>query len=342
MSISLVTGGSGFIGQHLVAQLLAKGETVRILDIEPPPLRQDRAVFIQGSVTDRAAVEQAVEGVRFVYHTAAIPHLWVPDATVFQDVNVNGTRNVLDAALRAGVERVVHSSSATVLIDRSIGHDPLTLDETHRTDERALFGHYARSKWQAETLALGYADRLSVVVVLPTLPLGPGDRNLTPPTRMLLDFVDGKNPAFADSLLNVIDVRDVAAGHLMACERGRPGQRYILNQHSIAMAAFLSQLEEITGRRMPRWRIPKSVALLASAVDEAWSNLLTGCAPKAPLAGMRMSLHPITFSSDLARGELGLSTTPLAITLSDAATWLAECGYLTGPFDEAVLAFGER
>lgn len=342
MSISLVTGGSGFIGQHLVDQLLAKGDRVRILDIEPPSARRAGVSFIQGSVTDRHVVEEAVSGVRHIYHTAAIPYLWAPDPVAFHEINVVGTEIVIKAALRGGVERVVHTSSATVLTSRHAHHGSAILDETRHTREQDLFGHYARSKWRAETLVLSYRDRLSVVVVMPTLPLGPGDRHLTPPTRMLLDFVNGRNPVFADCLLNIIDVRDVAAGHLFACERGRSGQRYILNQHGVAMAAFLQHLEEITGHTMPRWRIPKLAALVASAAAEAWSDLVTKQAPRAPLAGTRMSLLPLAFDSQLARTELGLPATPLVETLSDAVAWLAEAGHLSGTIEKPALAFGDH
>ncbi|MGI9417696.1 MAG: NAD-dependent epimerase/dehydratase family protein, partial [Geminicoccaceae bacterium] len=191
MTISLVTGGSGFIGRHLIDQLVAGGETVRILDLEPPAKRHADLAFIQGSVTDRKIVREAADGVDHLYHIAAIPHLWIPDPSMYEETNVVGTRVIFEEALAAGVERVVHTSSATVLIDDMIGRAPMTLDETYQARENRLAGHYARSKWRAEQVALGYADRLPVVVVMPTVPLGPGDRHFTPPGRMLLDFASG-------------------------------------------------------------------------------------------------------------------------------------------------------
>lgn len=328
MSISLVTGGGGFIGQHLVDQLLAQGERVRVLDIEPPAMRRTGVDYIEGSVTDPKIVETAMSGVRHLYHTAAIPHLWIPDPQMFEETNVTGTRIVFDAALKANVERVVHTSSATVLIDGQTDDRPASLDESHRTREEDLIGHYARSKWRAELVAESFSRKLPVVIVLPTLPFGPGDRHMTPPSRMLLDFINGKNRAYADCILNMVDVRDVAAGHRFACARGRPGQRYILNAHSLPMISFLECLETLTCRPMPRWRIPGSVALAVSAVFEVWSNLVSGRAPLAPLAGTRMGLRPILFDSSLARRELGFPATPIVDTLSDAVAWLIAEGHL--------------
>lgn len=342
MSISVVTGGSGFIGQHLVDLLLAQGEDVRIIDLEPPSVLKTGTTFIQGSVTDRVLVETVLNNARFVYHTAAIPHLWAPDPAIYQEVNVNGTRTVLEAAVKAGVERVVHTSSSSVLIDRTIGDELDMVDETRDTTKENLFGHYARSKWQAETLALDYVDRLPVVVVMPTLPLGPGDRNGTPPTRMLQDFINGKAPAYINCLLNIVDVRDVAAGHVLACERGQPGQRYILNHHAIDMVVFLQYLEELTGRAMPRWRIPKTAAVLASAVDEAWSTFISRCAPTAPFSGTRMGIRSVRFDSKLAETDLGLPRTPLLRTLIDAVNWLSERHRVTTARGKPTLVFSGR
>lgn len=330
MTISLVTGGSGFIGQALADQLIAGGEKVRILDLEPPHVRHADIDYLQGSVTDSKQVREAMDGVRHVYHTAAIPQLWIPDAAKYEEINVGGTRIVMQEALKAGVESVVHTSSATVLIDGMIGRTPTTRDESHQTRERGVFGHYARSKWRAEEVALGYADKLPVVIVIPTLPLGPGDRRLTPPSRMLLDFVNGEHRAYADCILNIIDVRDVAAGHRFACARGRPGQRYILNRHSLKMLSFLECLERLTRRPMPKWRVPGTAALIASGAMELWSNLVSGRPPIAPLAGLQMSLRPIIFDSRLAETELGLPATPLDRTLTDAIAWFTDEGFLEG------------
>ena len=332
MTISLVTGGSGFIGQHLVDRLAVTGEAIRILDVEPPATRRPNVDYIKGSVTDPIAVRTAMNGVEHLYHTAAIPHLWHRDPAMFEETNVGGTCIVFEEALRAGVERIVHTSSATVLIDRKIGRTATTLDERHQTSEHDLIGPYARSKWRAEQVALSYADKLRAVIVMPTLPLGPGDRHFTPPGRMLRDFANGKNRAYADCVLNIVDVRDVAVGHRLACAHGRSGQRYILNQHSLPMAAFLKSLEELTGRPMPKLRVSGGVALMISAMVELWSNLVTGKSPIAPLAGTLTSQRPITFDSRLANTELGFPITPLAETLSDAVDWMVSEGHLVdGP-----------
>lgn len=338
MSLSLVTGGSGFIGQHLVDQLLARGETVRILDLEPPALSRAGVTFVQGSVTDPKAVGQAIQGARYVYHTAAIPHLWMPDPDIYREVNVEGTKTVFEAAFGAGVERILHTSSSCVLIGRHLERGPVLLDERGVLRDEDLLGHYARSKWQAERVAMGYADRMSVIVLMPTLPLGPGDGNMTPPTRMLCDVMNGKTPAFLDCLLNIVDVRDVAAGHVLACERGRPGERYLLNQHSIDMATFLRRLGALTGAPMPRWRIPRAAALCASAADETWSTLVSKRAPRAPFAGLRMALKRVRFDNSLAKSTFGFPATPLLKTLRDAVNWLAENDLIAAPPEKRSLA----
>jgi dihydroflavonol-4-reductase len=341
MTLSLVTGGSGFIGQHLVDQLVANGDTVRILDLEPPRKRLARTTFIQGSITDHMVLNEALGGVDHVYNLAAIPHLWIPNSEMYREVNVVGTRRVFEAALKAGVQRVVHTSSSTVLMGGIRGQEVVTLDEAHQTMKEDLVGHYARSKWEAERVALSFADKMSVVVVIPTLPIGPGDRHLTPPTRMLLDFVNGRNRAFVDSILNIIDVRDVAAGHRLAAARGRSGERYILNHHSLEMRAFLRELETITGRAMPRWRVPISIAVLFSAIFEAWSDLISGRTPIAPLAGTRMSMQPIVFDGRRAAEELGLPATPLFNTLRDAIIWLASSDLIKDEINLSTFAFGK-
>jgi dihydroflavonol-4-reductase len=342
MTYSLVTGGSGFIGQHLVDQLVDAGERVRILDIEPPERIRHRVEFVKGSVTDRNTVQAAMDSVRYVYHTAAIPHLWIADPSRFHETNVVGTRIVFEQALRANVEKVVHTSSAMVLIDNACRRSAVTLNEGHQTSECRLIGHYARSKWHAETVALSFADKLPVVVVMPTLPLGPGDHHFTPPSRMLLDFVNGKNLAYADCILNIMDVRDVAAGHRLACDRGRPGQRYILNRHSVPMASFLQCLQQVTERDMPTWRVPGNVALAFSALLEIWSSLFSGRAPIAPLAGVRSGLRPIVFDGRRAQAELGLPSTSLSDTLRDAVTWLASSGHLNDDLLSTRFAFSDR
>ncbi|MGI9509116.1 MAG: NAD-dependent epimerase/dehydratase family protein [Geminicoccaceae bacterium] len=338
MSISLVTGGSGFIGQHLVGELIAAGEDVRVLDLEPPAREDANVTFIRGGVTDTRLVREAMEGVSHLYHAAALSDLWIADPRMFQEVNVVGTRIVLEAALKAGVERVVHTSSATVLIDRRIGRRPTTLDETFETGEKGLAGAYARSKWWAEKVATGFMDKMPIVIVLPTLPLGPGDRRLTPPSRMLQGFLSGKIGAYVDCILNLIDVRAAAVGHRLACARGRPGQRYILNNHSLEMSSFLQCLQRLTGRPMPTWRVPATAALVASAAMEFWSNQVSGRMPLAPLAGTRTSLQPVSFDGRLAQVELGLPITPVATTLNDAIVWLARTGHLPEEVEKTILA----
>jgi dihydroflavonol-4-reductase len=327
MSISLVTGGSGFIGGHLVAELLAAGETVRILDLRRPETLPQDAAFIEGSITDPRIVGEAMASVRHVYHTAGIPDLWLAEPKRYQEVNVDGTRIVLEAAAAAGVERLIHTSSATVLIARG-DRRPITLDERRMTAEGDLIGAYARAKWRAERLALAFGDRLSVVVTLPALPLGPDDRALTPPTRMLLDFARGRNPAYIDCILNLADVRDMARGHVLAAKNGRSGERYLLSCRSVAMTDFLALVARLSGRKPPRFKAPKALAWLASLIEQEALSRLTGRPPKAPFAGTRLALRPVTLDGSRAMAALGLVATPLEQTLADALAWLAEAGHL--------------
>ncbi len=340
--MNVVTGGSGFIGQHVVAQLHARGEAVRIVDLVAPPTVQPGVDFIQGGITDPGLMRRALEGAETVYHAAAVPHLWAPDPSIYQHVNVDGSRIVFEEALRAKVRKVIHTSSATVLTAARPGRRPLVVDEHFETSEDDLFGHYAKSKWRAEAQARRFADRLPIVTVMPTMPLGPGDRHRTPPTRMLQDLLNGDVPAYLDCYLNIVDVRAVAAGHTLAAARGAPGRRYLLNQHSLDMKRFLQHLAIVTGCPMPTLRVPSSLALVASAVDEIWSTHVTGRAPRAPLAGTRMAVRLIEFSARRARTELGFPETPLLQTLTDAVEWLAEGGHVRAADIKTPLAFSGR
>jgi dihydroflavonol-4-reductase len=324
---SLVTGGGGFVGRHVVEALAARGEPVRVLDLDPPADLPAGVEAVRGSVTDAGTVRTALAGVDTVYHLAANPHLWARDPAVFDRVNHGGTRTVLAEAERAGVAKLVHTSSLTTLIGRRTLAVEVPLDESVTVSPDDLLGPYPRSKALAERAVLDAARRgLPAVVVLPTMPVGPGDRSLTPPTRMILDFVNGAAPAYLECTLNLIDVRHLAAAHLAAAERGRPGERYLLGNANLWMSAFLALLGEVSGVPMPRRRVPYRVALAAAGTEEWAATHLTGKPPQAPATGVRLAGRPAFFDSSKAVRELGLRQAPLHRTLHDQLLWLRDRG----------------
>lgn len=326
---SLVTGGLGFIGRHLVALLRERGEQVRVLDLQAPDREAAGDEYLTGSVTDAALLREAVRGVDTVYHLAAPAELWAAGRAAFEPVHRMGTRNVLDAAAAEGVARVVHCSTESVLKRRGGSRVPARVDESLRLTERQMCGAYCRGKLLAENEALRAARRgLPVVVVNPSIPVGPGDRLLTPPTRMILGFLNGRYPAFLDCLLNLVDVRDVALGHVLAAERGRCGERYLLSHVNLRLSALLALLETMSGLPMPRRRIPYGVAWGISAAGELLARHVTRRPPAAPLTGVRLARSATLFDNGKARHELGLTFRPLPESLADALAWYREHGLL--------------
>ena len=335
MRLSLVTGGCGFIGRHLVQMLCARGERVRVFDLRPADrLASAEAVdYQQGDIADSVAVDRAMTGVERVYHLAANPNLWARDERDFARVNHLGTVNVLAAAERHRPERVVYTSTESILAGQRRGAaSGRMIDESSAVRVEDMPGSYCRSKFLAERAALEAAGRgLPVVVVNPTLPVGPGDGLLTPPSRMLLDFLNGRTPAYLETEINMIDVRDAALGHLLAADRGEVGRRYILGGENLSMSALLSVLEELSGRPMPKLRIPYWLALTYGAVDQFIADRVTRRAPRAPLAGVRLARHPMRFDNRRALAELGLNPRPVRRALADAIAWFSSEGLLTDP-----------
>jgi len=332
----LVTGGSGFIGQHLVRRLAESGQAVRVLDSAPLHRSTSAVEVVEGSVTDRAAVRRAIAGVGCVYHLAANTSLWTRHKPDYHAVNYVGTRILLEEARRAGVARVVHTSTQGVLIGKRSGRGAMTLDESVQTRAEDMLGPYCRAKHLAESAARAAArDGLAVVVVNPTIPMGPGDRKRTPPTEMLLRFLQGKNPAYFDCTLNVVDARDVAIGHMLAARYGRPGERYILGGTNLVMGELLARLGELSGRSMPRRRVPYWVALCAAGIGECLADHVTRRPPVAPLTGVRLTRWPLRFDSGKAERELGFAPRPLRETLRDTVSWLAGEGAFIPSFELA-------
>ncbi|MFQ5689539.1 MAG: NAD-dependent epimerase/dehydratase family protein [Gemmatimonadota bacterium] len=312
-NLTLVTGGSGFLGQHLIRQLVDRGETVRALDIAPPAEPLADVQYARGSVVDRESVRQALRGVDRIYHLAARSGLWSRDKDAFRKVNLLGTRTVLEEARRAGVRRLVLTSSETVL----------------RAGVRGSLGPYPLSKLQAQEEALEAArEGIPLVIVNPTALIGPGDVRLTPPSRMLLGFLNGEYRFYLKSTLNLIDVRDAALGHILAAERGRVGERYLLAGEDVETDILLRMLEEMTGLQMTRRRIPYWLALSAGAVNEFLADHVTHRTPAASVAAVRLTRAPMRLNGTRNARELGLSPRPTRESLHDALRWFAARGYL--------------
>ncbi len=335
--LNLVTGGGGFIGRHLARLLVERGEAVRVLDIAGADGLPGSVEVVRGSVLDAAALDRALAGVDRLYHLAANPNLWNRDRAVFALINHQGTRQVLTAAARSRVSRIVYTSTESILkscrISTRDSRQAGLADETVALDLDDMPGPYCRSKFLAEQEALAAArDGLPVVVVNPTMPIGPGDAHLTPPTRMLLGFVNGSTPAYLDCAFNLVDVRDAALGHVLAAERGRIGERYILGGTNIGMEPLLQLLADVTGLDMPRWRVPYGAAISIAVIEEGIAAL-TGRTPTAPLTGVRLARTPSVFDCSKAIDRLGLPQTPLRTSVVDAVRDFAARGLLQRPLE---------
>jgi dihydroflavonol-4-reductase len=327
---ALVTGGCGFIGRHLTNLLVELGYDVRVLDLQEWPGAPRGVDLRRGSILDRAAVASAMEGIGTVFHLAANPNLWAPDPRMFHEVNYEGTCRVLEAAGKAGVSRFVYTSTESILknIRAPNGSDRSLIDESVELDIGDVWGAYCRSKFLAETAARKAArDGAPVVIVNPTMPLGPGDGLLTPPTRMLLGFLNGATPAYLDCEFNLVDARDVAIGHLQAAERGRVGERYILGGENMLLGHVLELLREMTGLPIARWRVPYPLAYLAGLVSEGISRL-THQPPVAPLTGVVLARSSMAFDCRKAQHELGWNPRPLRQSLLDTILDLQRRGLL--------------
>lgn len=322
MSLTLVTGGAGFVGRRLVAALKARGENARVLDLAPAGPGD-----VQGSVTDPEAVASALAGVDNVFHLAGNAQLWARDARIFDEINHRGTRVVLTAARRAGVRRFVHCSSLTTLVGRSTPLGASTADETKELAAAEMLGPYPRSKRLAE-IAVEKAVRggLDAVIAIPTEPLGAGDESLTPPTRMIMDFVNRRTPAYIDCTLNFVPVDSLAEGFIAARDRGRRGERYILGGDNVSMMRLLAALEELTKRAMPRTRLPYIVAQIAGAIDSGLVAPITGKPPRAPLTGVRLAGRRVSFSSEKAARELGWRAGEFEPALAETLAWMKSAG----------------
>jgi len=317
---NLVTGGAGFIGSHLVQLLRERGEPVRVLDRRAPPAPVPGAEYVKGSIIDGELVRKATDGCRRVFHLAAHAGLWARDKREFISINVSGTRNVLEAARAGGAESVVHTSTESILIAMGRGRSTQHVDERTTCSESEMAGPYCVGKLLAEREAREAFERHGqrVIICNPTVPVGPGDHWLTPPSRMLLGFLNRRYPAYMPTTLNMVDARDVALGHLLAAEKGEPGRRYILGAHDIQLADLLQQLQRLSGVPMPRRKVPYRMAWLVAVASEWLADHVTRRPPSAPLAGVRLGGIPVQFDNSLTRDALGWRPRPLAESLCDA------------------------
>ncbi|MDX1666468.1 MAG: NAD-dependent epimerase/dehydratase family protein [Saprospiraceae bacterium] len=326
----LVTGGSGFIGVQLVKLLLEKGVKVRILDLKPPPASLSEVEFIQGSILDETRVRRALQGVSHLYHLAANPKLWAARKETFSQTNYEGGKLVLAMAWKQGVQKIVYTSTEAILGSYKHPRETSIDEGTSLPALNEMAGPYTRSKHKMETWVRAAArEGMPVNIVYPTTPVGPGDYNFTASTQMIFDFVRGKAPAYYDCHLNLIDVRDVARGHMLAAETEKTGERYILGHQNLSMKEILQLIEEASGVSMPGRRIPYGLAWISAAVAEWYADHISFKAPVASLEGVRLARANLVVDAAKAKDQLGLECRPVSDAVSDAVIWLREEGYLS-------------
>ncbi len=319
MRPTLVTGASGFVGWHVARLLLERGHRVRALVRPSSAIPELDVEPVIGDLRDPASLARAVEGCRLVFHVAADYRLWSRHPDEMYRSNVEGTRNMLAAAKSAGVERLVYTSTVGC-----VGVPPGGIgDENQPVSLREMHGAYKRSKFLAEQVALDFArGGFPVVIVNPTAPMGDHDFKPTPTGQIVLDFLSGAMPAYIDTGLNVVNVRDVAIGHWLASEKGRVGERYILGSANLTLGQILAELAHLTGRKAPTVELPYFVAWSAGAVTTAWAYL-SGVPPRVPLEAVRMAKKKMWVTHEKAARELGYSPCPAGSALTDAARWFA-------------------
>jgi dihydroflavonol-4-reductase len=329
-----VTGASGFVGSNLVHELLARGHRVKALlrdKADTRALAGARFERATGDLMDPRLLLREMEGCDWCFHVAASYHLWLRNYQSMYDTNVTGTQNVLEAAGKAGCRRIVYTSTVgCVGLPKIENTVVIPATELQTITEKQLTNHYKRSKWLAEEIAFKLSrSGLPIVIVNPSAPIGPRDVKPTPTGQLILDFLNRKLPAYIETGLNWVHVRDVAVGHILAAEKGDVGERYILGnaQGNWTMEQTLRQLEEITGIPAPNTKIPRWVALAAGHVNEVFS-FITGIPPKVPLAGVRMAKYMMWFDPAKAVRQLGLPQTPPKQALADAVEWFRTNGYV--------------
>jgi dihydroflavonol-4-reductase len=324
----LLTGASGFVGSAVARRLRAAGFPVRALVRTTSPVAHlsDLGLdFVTGDLRDADSVRRAMAGIRYLFHVAADYRLWARNPDELTQTNVAGTRLLMQEAMRAGVERVVYTSSVATLAART---DGVSADETMPLTEDKAIGVYKRSKVAAERAVEALiAEGLPAVIVNPSTPIGPRDVKPTPTGRIIVEAASGRMPAFVDTGLNMVHVDDVAAGHFAAFERGRIGERYVLGGQNATLADILATVAGAVGRRPPRIRIPRQALMPFAHVTEAVARV-TGREPMLTRDGLRMSKNKMFFSSAKAEAELGYRARPYREGITDAIEWFRRAGYL--------------
>src|SRR5437879_12089225 len=324
---TLVTGAAGFLGSHVARQLLARKESVRVL---LRPTSQNRAIadlpleYATGDLRDPASLDRAMNGVRRVFHVAADYRLWARRPKEIYESNVTGTKNVLEAAKRAGVEQFIYTSTvATVAVDR-----PQLPNEATESQLGEMVGQYKRSKWLAEKEALNAAKSgLPLIVVMPTTPVGPWDWKPTPTGKIILDFLNGKMPGYVETGLNFVGVEDCAAGHLLRADKGQVGERYLLGGENLTLKQMLDTLAKISGLDAPRLKIPHGLALGVAYANTAFARLV-GRDPSIPVEGVKIARVKMCVDFSGAKRELGFQAAPVAAALERAVRWYEANGYI--------------
>jgi len=325
----LVTGAAGFVGSAVVRTLLARGAAVRAF-VRPTSdagnLEDLRIQIAVGDLRDRRSLDRAVKGCEAVFHVAADYRLWVPQPDAMFDSNVAGTRNVMEAAAEAGVARIVHTSSVATL---GLPHPGDVANEDTPATQQDMIGPYKRSKFEGEALvrAMIARDGLPAVIVHPSTPIGPWDRRPTPTGQIIVEAASGHMPAFVDTGLNIVHVDDVAVGHILALERGKPGDRFILGGDNMTLKEILAEIARVTGRPAPRIQVPHNVVMPIAAMAEMWGRI-SHREPFVTLDGVRLARKKMFFSSERAIAQLGYRPRPAAEAISEAIDWFGRHGYL--------------
>jgi dihydroflavonol-4-reductase len=327
--VTLVTGATGFVGSAVVRQLIQSGHKVRILvrptsdltNIERIPLS-----VVTGDLTDRASLNRALDGCSFLFHVAADYRLWVPEPEKMYENNVAGTRKIMREAMKAGVRKIVYTSSVATL---SLNTNGRVTDEGCKGLLDDMIGHYKRSKFLAEAVVLELIQRrgLPAVIVNPSTPVGPRDIKPTPTGRFIMDAAAGRMPAYINTGLNVVHVDDVAKGHLLAMGRGRIGERYILGGDNMTLKEILMEVAAIAGRTPPRVRIPQNLIPPIAILSETWARCTGKGEPRVTLDMAKMARKRMFFSSGKAARELGYTPRPAREALQDAVNWFRQNGY---------------
>ena len=324
---ALVTGATGFVGGAVARALVRAGVDVRVLVRTDADLQNLEGLSVErltGDLRDPASLRKVLTGCRQLYHVAAHYALWAKDPSIFYEINVTGTRNLLEAARDAGIERTVYCSTIGAIglpPDGGLGTEetPVSLDQ--------MAGHYKRSKYLAEQEVLKLANEgLPVVIVNPSAPVGAGDVKPTPTGQVIVDFMKGRMPAYIETGMNIVDVDDVATGHLLAMQKGRQGERYILGCRNLMLHQVFEILSKLTGVKAPSIKLPR-LAILPLAYVNQWISNLTGQPPRIPLEGVKMAKYKMHYDCSKAIRELGLPQTPPEIALEKAVRWFRDHQY---------------